>query len=703
MNFEGYLDAISGNGETVALALDLLLPFYAFGSSFAWTYAPWLTLFGLAWATAKIFFRQAQPADLLQPVSILAVIYICLIPLPSSMTGLDKEFGLGPYIVYSVSRDFNALVQEGVKSAQTEMTRGTPVPLSALSTMNQQYSQIFKGSPVEPLLQDYWANCTNGVVTFEGYSKRHWLAVGLLGPGMLGLQDSDIESSKKYLQKLRAPAGESQAPRYNYLMNMGTAPSVNWDKLRREAKEPLERRQFPNGTGRRYQIPTAAFWQKELDLPIEGGSHTNTYVSLEDQEFDAQERARYMKREEALWAFQNDMRRPPGYDETHFYAYDCYTLFELSHLAMANYYAGIEDAYEVPSGDSNADFADFEKATSVSAYMSGLNTYYENSYARKKNDVENAASRSGLDANQGFFGSARDKVLVAGQGAMNAITSFLLGLNLDQWVLALLGSMALAIAFLLVFFPFFVPFAFISPQGENAMAVIFKIIIMFQVTLSLSYVVVSIGATTMAVVNAYASSDFNNGGISTGTIAGLAVAINTGCLIFPIYVGRLAHILLFGSNGVSGASGQTISAGQQAMTGAIAAYAGGRLFKGIRRNTGRQSPTHANGVTGKPGPYPGGPSGGSPGGRGGSFGPGVGGPPAPSPTRGGPRQYSSTQRSAGSSGIKDINAGSASGRTSHPGAKGSGFMNADRKGDTFDAVKKPSGPGSNQDEPGDKL
>lgn len=704
MNFEGYIDALAGNGETISLAMELLLPFYQVGSDFAWQYGPWLALFATAGAAAKYSAGQAKGADLLQPIGIFVAIAICLIPLPKSVTGLSAPFGLGPFVTYSVIQNFNSLIKESVESAQSQLTRGTPVPLSALSTMNQQYSQIFKGSEVEPLLQDYWGNCTNGVVNFDDHSKRHWLSVGLLGPGLLGLQPQDIESGSQYMSSILENSSDEASEMISFWDQRNGI--TDWDEMRREVAPELAKRKFPNGTGRSYKIPTEQYWKHQISEDPNEPFSGSGYLSLDAEGFSEDQIKAFMKIDEVAYMEATDGEKPPGWDSERFYADNCLELYQLSHMAMNRYYKGIEGQYSVPS-QGNQNFRDFEKASSVTAYMGGLNTYYENSAARRLNDVHNSAARNGLTADQSTFSSAKDTALVAGQGVLHAITSFLLKINLDQWVLALLGTLSLAIAFLLVFFPFFVPFAFFSPKGDNSLSVVFKVIIMFQLTLSLAYVTASIGAMVMSVVNAYAASDYNNGGISTSSVAGLAVAINTACLIFPIYIARLSYMMMFGSMGVSAASGQTISAGKQAALGAMTALIGKKLLGGIGgRGRGRNRPDAPSPSGGTPGANS---TGGFSGGAGGSPNPRL--PSAP-PQGGGPRQYYSTQRSIGTSQARLEGPTTSVGRTSFPGnGNGNGpgkgrYMNYGRKGETFDhptdKPSKPSSPSGDDDPEGNQ-
>lgn len=586
MNFSGYVQALSSNGETIKLAMELLLPFYDVASDIAWTFIPWLTLFSAAWVSLKVFGQQAKPSEFMRPLGLFVVIAICLFPLPPKFTGFKENIGVGPYLVYAVAGSFNAALQEGVMVAQSEMMGGSPVPLSALSTMNKQYSSIFENSAVAPILEDYWGNCTSSVVDLNKHPARHWQSVGLLGPGSLGLEPDDINDSKEYLRKLTNGEEETPAKTFGGSFkgkDQGILNDIPWNNYRDDVKPLLEAETFPGGIGRYYRIPTAAAWRQDLgiksDEDVKPGPR---YLSLDDG-YNAEEKERFMTTDMFVRVVDNG-EDPESYDPRNFTANDCFGLYQLAHTALAEYYKGIKGAYKVPeyrsSEGESFTFKPFEAVWSTSAFMGGMNTYYENSAAVKRNNIRNSAARNGLDPDQDAFSTARDKALVVGQGVLQSVTAFMLSLNLDQWVLTLMGSLALAIAFLLVLFPFFVPFAFISTPGENAVAVIFKIVLMLQLTLSLAYIIASIGSSIMAVVNAYAATDFWTGGISTTSIAGLAVAINVGCLVFPLYAARLAFLVLFGSGGVQSTSGQTVSVGQQAMTTLISGAIAGRMIKG---------------------------------------------------------------------------------------------------------------------------
>lgn len=581
MDFLGYVDALSKSGETLQLAMELLLPFYSVTADTAWLFIPWFTLFATAWATFKLFGQQAKGADLLRPISIFIAIAICMYPLSPKVTEFDRPFGLGPYAVYSVSKSFNDLVTEGINYAQSEMMGGQPVPLTALSTMNQEYSNIFKGSELAPLLNDYWGNCTVGVVDFEEFSPKHWQSVGLLGPGVLGLQPADIENSKEYLRSLTDPDRPKKPTYRDWQPNSGILKDVPWDRYRKEVKPILEARGFPNGTGRSYRIPTAGAWRSDLGLITQdGGAPESRYLSLD--EYDIQDKARYMRPEVYDRVFVQGDTNYQGYDSTRFYAKNCFTLYLLAHRGLNEYYKAIREAYAVPdyqnATGNRFSFEGFNAATSRAAYTGGLQTYYAGSYAKRLNDVSQGAAMNGLSPQGDTYRELSDAALTETQGWLQAITSFFLELNLDQWVLTLIGSLGLAMAFLLVLFPFFVPFAFFSSAGENTITVLFKVIIMLQLTLTLSFVIASIGASIMAVVNAYAATSYSNSGLSTMSIGGLAVAINTGCLVFPLFAARLAYLALFGSMGANPASGQTISAGQMAMTSIIAGAIGSRIL-----------------------------------------------------------------------------------------------------------------------------
>lgn len=581
MDFSGYVDALSKNGETLKLAMDLLLPFYSVAADTAWFFVPWLALFATAWVTFKIFGRQAQGAELLRPVSIFIVIAVCLYPLPPKVTEFDRPIGIGPYGAYSVMKSFNDLVTGAINYAQSEMMGGQPAPLSALATMNQEYSNIFKGSELAPLLNDYWGNCTVGVVDFEEYSPKHWQSVGLLGPGVLGLQPDDIEDSKEYLRTLTDPQ-TPQAPTYrDWMPDSGILDDVEWDRYRREIKPKLEARGFPNGTGRSYRIPTESAWRSSLGIQSgQASAPQSRYLSL--NEYDDDEKARYMRPEVYDRVFVQGDANYDGYDPTKFYADNCFTLYQLAHRGLNQYYKAIKEAYSVPDYENatgnRVSFEGFNAATSRAAYTGGLQTYYAGSNAKRMNDAAQGAAMNGLSPEGDTYRNITDAAVTEGQGWLQAITSFFLELNLDQWVLTLIGSLGLAIAFLLVLFPFFTPFAFFSSAGENTIAVLFKIIIMLQLTLTLAFVIASIGASMMAVVNAYAGTSYSNGGLSTMSIGGMAVAINTACLIFPLYAARLAYLVLFGSMGAGPANGQTISVGQMAMTSFIAGAIGSRTL-----------------------------------------------------------------------------------------------------------------------------
>lgn len=580
MNFDGYTDALANNSETIRLAMEMLVPFYAVASDVAWVFIPWFALFALAWVSGKMLFGQAKGADMMRPVSIFAAIALCLIPLRPGVTEFDSEFGLGPYLVYSVSQSFNQVVTETITFAQAQMMGGQPAPLSALSTMNQEYSNLFAGSPLSPLLNDYWANCTVGVVDLEAYSPKHWQSVGLLGPGVLGLQPDDIRDSQQFLERLnnsdstvyrsyqtRFPPREVQAP-------------TGWDSLRDEIRPMLESVDLPGGTGRAYRIPTEASWRQSMNLNQTQEIGPEKFMKVTD--YSAEQRRNFMRPE--IYERTVGPNADPAfeYDETKFYPSNCFSMYQLAHIGLNNYYKAAQDAYSVspstdPSGDSY-EFEGFNKTTATAAYKGGLQTFYQGSLAKRLNDNRYAGAMNGLSPRGDDMRSATDTVLTEGQGIMQSITSFLLGINLDQWVLTLIGSLGLGIAFLLVLLPFFAPFAFISAAGENSLSVIFKVIIMLQLTLTLAFVIAIIGASIMAIVNAYAATSYSNNGLSTMSIGGIAVAINTACLVFPLYAGKMAYLALFGSIGASAPSGQTITAGKMAMTSIIAAAIGGKAL-----------------------------------------------------------------------------------------------------------------------------
>lgn len=604
MRVAGYLDALGNNAETIELAVEMLLPFYSAGFQFAKAFAPIFGLFAIAWAAFRLVFGQAKLADMIRPVTILLVIGFCLIPVSPSYSGLSQPFGLGPYITYSLSQNFNKIVQGAIDSAQKLITGGQPIPISALGALNKSYADAFKGSPIEPILEDYWGNCTVGVVTMDGYAKEHWRSVGLMGPGGLGLADADTQPAEELLSNLVnaiPQEGTGAEEVHNWfnenIYNQNLYTGISWEELRAYVYPRLASRKFPRGT-RGYEIPTREYWEAELtgNSPASGGSQS-AYLSLgaSGPVELAQDRQIFLSPRDGVY-YARHGNTPSDYKPNLFYATDCQEFFYLAHAALREFYLGMQSEYEVPEqGSSMEYFEKFEKTSATFAYMGALRSLYNNSRAKANNEALKNTSSNGLRPETSFFEDVGEGISVGLQGAFHAISSFLLGLNLDQWVLALIGLMALGIAFLLVLFPFFAPFAFISPRGENAIATILKIVLMFQLTLTLSYIVVSMGASIMALVNAFAVSYERNGGLYTNSLAAFTIAINTACLIFPLYAGKLAYMLVFGSQGVTATSGQTVSAGQQAQLGAGAAYIGGKLAnKGVGTLKQMQVPPASN-------------------------------------------------------------------------------------------------------------
>lgn len=646
MNFSGYLDAISSNSETVKLAMELLLPFYSAGADFAWTFGPWLALFAIAWGAMKAGTGQGRAADIAHPFGVAIIAGICLVPVSPSVSGLSGTFGLGPYLTYSVSQSFNAMLQNKVAETQNMLTKGEPVPISALGVMNRQYSDAFAGTDLKPLLDDYWGNCTTGVVTFENeLTPAHWRSVGLLGPGGLGLTEDEISAPDKYLESVLDELGGrvegADAEGWSSIFDWDNTGlnSPSWDDLREEVLPILRKKVFPAGTGRAYKVPTRYFWKRKFTEDTANPNNEPYYMKVGNPGAMTSERALFMSVDDwAYWA--RTAQTPPDWDPNKFYARNCKSLFLLSHNALREFYIGMRDEFEVPLGEGPDSFADFEKTSSVAAFTNSIMTLYNNSAAKRKNDAVGSLPSNGLAPQDDFVNKAFSYISAGAQGATNAVASFFLGLQLDQWVLSFIGTLALAIAFLLVFFPFFLPYAFISPQGENAISVVFKVIIMLQITLSFAYIIVSIGAMIMSVVNAYAASELSNGGISTNTTAGLVVALNLGCLVFPTYAGRLAYLMLFGSNGVSAPQGQPISAGKQAGITAAAGFLAGRALQGLgkalssRRDVGTGTGTSET----KHRPF-GGPAGGD-----GANGSGPQGPRLPSGSGGSPQQFLPTAR-----------------------------------------------------------
>lgn len=591
MRYEGYIDALSQTGETIKLAMDLLMPFYSAAASIGWFFIPWFALFAVAWVAFKLAGRQAKPAELLRPVSIFAAIAICLIPVPPSATDFDRPFGVGPYLTYSVLKSFNDLVTETITVAQTKAMGGQPVPLTALRTMNQEYANLFKDSDLNPLLNDYWGNCTVGVVDLNKRSPQHYQAVGLLGPGLLGLQPSDISASQEYLRQLNSDDGPSQyvrrSPGAAALFDPPDNNRANWAELRSDMRSDLEVVAFPNGTGRTYRIPKAAEWKSRMGVDVDpdadGQGNSSRFMTLDDFG-DRQEQ--FINPEVYQTVYGPNSVPGAEHDPTQFWSDNCWTLFQLSHTGLNEWYKAVQARFNVPAYEVSEvlhEFEPFEAATSRAAFAGGLQTFHDGSLAKRLNNSRQGAAMNGLDPSGDTYSEATGDFIAEIQSFTQMITSFFLELNLDQWVLTLIGSLGLAIAFLLILFPFFAPFAFMSSAGENAITVIFKVIVMLQLTLTLAFVIASIGASIMMVVNAYAATAYEGDGLSTMSIGALAVTINTACLIFPLYAAKLAYLALFGSMGVSGATGQTISAGAMAMTTVIAGAIAGRGASTVSR------------------------------------------------------------------------------------------------------------------------
>lgn len=93
---------------------------------------------------------------------------------------------------------------------------------------------------------------------------------------------------------------------------------------------------------------------------------------------------------------------------------------------------------------------------------------------------------------------------------------------------------------------------------------VMKTMVMLEVTLMLSYLFASIGILLISAINIVSTNAALSAyGMSDGMTT-ITVTIMTGMFIFPLVAGKLAHMLVFGSNAVNEADGRTTSLGKQA-------------------------------------------------------------------------------------------------------------------------------------------
>lgn len=558
----GIVDAIASSSETISVSVNLMLPFAAPMMGVAKTFVWWGILFAVAATIGKLLLQQASTQELSGKLGLAVVVFVCFIPIQVK-PGPFGQLPLASYVTWKSMGMIDEAFREGVSAVVGAMTGNeTSLPLNMIHTLNNEAISAIDGTPLAPIISDYVANCTYATTmkgpNGEQLTQNNWRSVGLLGSGGLGFEASDILEQKNEFKN-----GLMKIVSFG-TVDLGKMEDVaaDWESQRDVAKEILRTVEFPKNIGNGYELPTKAYWESKINQ--EAIPQEEMYVSMslpDDAAFlSTHDYAEYRR----TGAVDADTQR--------WNADNCYELYLLAHRGTRAYLTGLSDHYQVSmTSPAKQYFPQEAKAAGGAALGEAMRTYYTKTANRE------AGGGEGGQPVIGSFVSKESDSSPSGwsslMGGIHELSAILLKINLDQLIMASLGTLSLGIAFLAIIFPIFV---MLSPiVGGHAITLPLKTMIMLELTLMMSYAIASVGLELLAALNVVAvNSAAGAFGIGSGT-ANLTVAVMTGMFLFPFFAAKLAHVIVFGSAGVGIADGRTISVGQQA--GLAAAAAGAAL------------------------------------------------------------------------------------------------------------------------------
>lgn len=555
----GITDALASSVDTIRLSLSLFLPFAGpilnVATSFVW----WFLLASIAFTSGKILLRQANGQELAGKLGLGMVLLVVFFPIKEGDT--HYKLPLASYVTINLIEMIDLNYRQGIDVVTSEMTNNDGrLPVSMIRTLNQNNLNAVDASRLAPIVSDYVANCTSATLkshpdTGEPLSQRQWRTVGLFGSGALGFEPEDYREPESWLTKLLSNG------LWSPMGGLGSELDELFESDREKAIQLLKQTPIPTNL-RGYEFPTENYWNAKLN----GEANTsipNRTISLPDE-------ARFLSTQ-AYNSYKANGQIDPREDLTKWYADDCYELYTLAQQGTRNYLKALQVSY--------ADVFERNKwnISEQDAYAAGSHAVAEamrNYYTRSANR-EAAGAEPGARPVSGFLSNDTDSGsylkangLSTLQGAVNDLASMLLNIGLDQWVISLLGSLSIAIAFIAVIFPFF---ALLAPiTGGGAIVTPLKVMIMLELTLMLSYAIAALGLMLIAAINVVAvNSKFSAFGLGDGMTT-LTVTVMTAMFIFPLFAAKLAHVLVFGSSGVGAADGKTVSLGKQAgLAGAV--------------------------------------------------------------------------------------------------------------------------------------
>lgn len=598
----GYTDVLASSSDSIMLSLQLMLPYAGatlyIASSFVW----WLLLGSIAFTSGKILFRQADSGEMINKLALGFVILIVFFPIKYKDT--SYELPLASYLTIGVIQLVDQKYREGIDAVASTLTgNGQKLPISMIRTLNQSNLNVVDGSRLSPIVNDYVANCTVATTlqdpeTNQYLSEQEWRVVGLYGAGLLGFEASDYVADTESTWSWSFLA-------FGIPDDASSRIDTEFTQLRDRAVRIFKTVEFPQSF-RAYTYPTEEYWRAR----VEGEANSATSPKLIELPRDA----RFLSTVDED-VFKRTGQVPETTDLSQWHADDCHELYHLAHQGTRNYLKGLQGSYRdvFARGVWNTD-----ETTAVAAGSHAVRQAMKNFYTKSANR-ESGSLQAGerpvsqfITDDQGLGGQVYANGMAAVQGSIYDLASILLNIGLDQWILTLLGSLSVAIAFLAVMFPFFV---LVAPLvGGDSIVVVLKTMIMLEVTLMLSYLFASIGILLISAINVVSTNAALSAyGMSDGMTT-LTVTIMTGMFIFPLIAAKLAHMLVFGSNAVNEADGRTTSLGKQAalagsVVGAMAAFipggkaamaarAAGRAAGGAMKSAGNKADRAGGGSSG---------------------------------------------------------------------------------------------------------
>jgi len=593
-NGDGYVDFLAHSGESVNTAVELLLPFHSTIMYLSKFYAWWFGILGVAIAAIVVMLRLAQPVEIWRRFWLVVTFMALMIPISVTTTDSDGRrshlMGLGPYILWKGFGGFDAVMRSGVDSVLVKLSgdKGR-LPLHFYQTLNSTFSEKLGTSPAARIYNDYIYWCTKAVdPTVAGYPT--WYHVGLMGGGGLGIPLSTNNMSDQvsdpgfwtWVLRNYSPLHALGDKFIQYTIKSSTKHEI--ESQLPQARRALRDIDFGGDLHKRnaaYKVPSTSYWRSALNLSTPGISEiqflpvTERFLSYQD------------KLAMTNVGFGDPLSLKDGEDKYLHYVQNCEQLYQLADLAMSQYYDALSDYYKVGNINYRVNPDDARNAT-ISTLKASMEYFYRNSSAlaalQSNSDL---AHVPGMDLkDKGILTQAKDNAFSTLMGISGGFFAFLKGLNLDKHIPTVIGSLSLAISFLIVFSPMIILFSLLLPDRGAVTWTLVKIALMLQLTLMFSYIIIKIGLMIMGVINELSAASAAGPLGMSRQLASYAQGVITFSFLAPVLSGFLAKAIVFSGQGIGNPGGDPAEATKQAATLAAATFALTRVVSPLLGSAG---------------------------------------------------------------------------------------------------------------------